>query len=126
MHLTRRFTRHGHVISCFIGEIPSPSLESQCPIRKALSSKSPSPAAVSSRSALVHAHRRCGPLVNRTADYGSSIGSEASSFSDLSGGYPINSFHQVFLTLVYSDASTSASALESALLSNIGPNGSRL
>jgi hypothetical protein len=77
-----------------IGEIPSPPLESQSPIRKkALSSKSPSPAAVSSRSALAHAHRRYGPLVDRTADYGSSIGSEASSFSDLSGGYPINSFH---------------------------------
>ena len=75
-----------------IGEIPSP-LESQPPIRKALSSKSPSPAAVSSRSALAHAHRRYGPLVDRTADYGSSIGSEASSFSDLSGGYPINAFH---------------------------------
>ena len=68
-----------------IGEIPDPPLGSQSPIRKALSSKSPSPAAVSSRSALAHAHRRYGPLVDRTADYGSSIGSEASSFSDLSG-----------------------------------------
>ena len=76
-----------------IGEIPSPPLGSQSPVRKALSSKSPSPAAVSSRSALAHAHRRYGPLVDRTADYGSSIGSEASSFSDLSGGYPINSLH---------------------------------
>jgi len=67
-----------------IGEIPSP--ESQSPIGKALSSKSPSPAAVSSRSALAHSHRRYGPLVDRTADYGSSIGSGTSSFSDLSGG----------------------------------------
>ena len=68
-----------------IGEIPSP--ESQSPIGKALSSKSPSPAAVSSRSALAHSHRRYGPLVDRTAEYGSSIGSGTSSFSDLSGGY---------------------------------------
>ena len=67
-----------------IGEIPSP--ESQSPIGKALSSKSPSPAAVSSRSALAHSHRRYGPLVDRTAEYGSSIGSGTSSFSDLSGG----------------------------------------
>lgn len=74
-----------------IGEIPSPPSESQShsPIKKALSSKSPSPAAVSSRSALAHAHRRYGPLVDRTADYGSSHGSETSSFSDLSGGHPV-------------------------------------
>lgn len=70
-----------------IGEIPSP--ESQSPMGKALSSKSPSPAAVSSRSALAHSHRRYGPLVDRTADYGSSIGSGTSSFSDLSGGYSV-------------------------------------
>ena len=70
-----------------IGEIPSP--ESQSPMGKALSSKSPSPAAVSSRSALAHGHRRYGPLVDRTADYGSSIGSGTSSFSDLSGGYSV-------------------------------------
>jgi hypothetical protein len=70
-----------------IGEIPSSN--SQSPIRKALSSKSPSPAAVSSRSALAHSHRRYGPLVDRTAEYGSSIGSGTSSFSDLSGGYSV-------------------------------------
>lgn len=70
-----------------IGEIPSP--ESQSPMGKALSSKSPSPAAVSSRSALAHSHRRYGPLVDRTADYGSSIGSGTSSFSDLSGVYSV-------------------------------------
>ena len=70
-----------------IGEIPSP--DSQSPIGKALSSKSPSPAAVSSRSALAHSHRRYGPLIDRTADYGSSIGSGTSSFSDLSGGYSV-------------------------------------
>ena len=70
-----------------IGDIPSP--DSQSPIRKALSSKSPSPAAVSSRSALAHSHRRYGPLVDRTADYGSSIGSGTSSFSDLSGGHSV-------------------------------------
>lgn len=92
-----------------IGEILSPPPESQphSPIKKALSSKSPSPAAVSSRSALAHHQRRYGPLIDRTADYGSSHGSETSSFSDLS------------------DASISASALESALLSKIGPNSSR-
>ena len=73
-----------------IGEIPSP--ESQSPIGKALSSKSPSPAAVSSRSALAHSHRRYGPLGDRTADYGSSIGSGTSSFSDLSGGYFVKIF----------------------------------
>ena len=74
-----------------IGEIPSPPPESQCnsPIRKALSSKSPSPAAVSSRNALAHPPRRYGPLIDRTADFGSSHGSETSSFSDLSGGYPV-------------------------------------
>ena len=72
-----------------IGDIPSPPPESQSPIRKTLSSKSPSPAAISSRSALGHAHRRYGPLVDRTADYGSSHGSETSSFSDLSGEYPV-------------------------------------
>ena len=75
-----------------IGEIPSPPPESQSPIRKALSSKSPSPAAVSSRSVAAHVHRRYGPLVDRTADYGSSVGSETSSFSDLSGGYPVQNF----------------------------------
>ena len=70
-----------------IGDIPSP--DSHSPIGKALSSKSPSPAAVSSRSALAHSHRRYGPLVDRTADYGSSIGSGTSSFSDLSGRYSV-------------------------------------
>ena len=109
-----------------IGDIPSPPPESQSPIRNALSNKSPSPAAVSSRSALGQAHRRYGPLVDRTADYGSSHGSEASSFSDLSGGCPVKILSLVFLTLFFSDASISASALESALLSNIGPNSSRL
>ena len=70
-----------------IGDIPSS--DSQSPIGKALSSKSPSPAAVSSRSALAHSHRRYGPLLDRTAEYGSSIGSGTSSFSDLSGGYSV-------------------------------------
>ena len=70
-----------------IGDIPSP--DSQSPVGKALSSKSSSPAAISSRSVLAHSHRRFGPLVDRTADYGSSIGSGTSSFSDLSGGYSV-------------------------------------
>ncbi|PPQ86823.1 hypothetical protein CVT25_012654 [Psilocybe cyanescens] len=94
-----------------IPDMPSPSSESQphSPIHKNISHKSSSPPAVSSRSALGHVqhHRRYGPLVDRASDIGSSHGSEASSFSDLS------------------DASISASALESALLSNLGNNGSR-
>ena len=70
-----------------IGEIPSS--DPQSPIGKALSSKSPCPAAISSRSALAHSHRRYGPLIDRMADYGSSIGSGTSGFSDLSGGYSV-------------------------------------
>ncbi|KIM46560.1 hypothetical protein M413DRAFT_17161 [Hebeloma cylindrosporum] len=90
-----------------IPDIPSPSSsQPQSPIGKNLSSKSSSPPALSSRNALGNVHRRYGPLVDRTSE--SSHGSEASSFSDLS------------------DASISASALESALLSNLGTNGSRL
>ncbi|KAF8165720.1 hypothetical protein B0H34DRAFT_250442 [Crassisporium funariophilum] len=91
-----------------IPEIPSSS-ESQphSPIGRTLSSKSSSPPAVSSRSALGHVQRRYGPLVDRRGDFGGSQGSEASSFSDLS------------------DASISASALESALMSNFGTGGSR-
>ncbi|KAH9482278.1 hypothetical protein JR316_0004376 [Psilocybe cubensis] len=99
----------------------SPSSESQPhspPARNRNQNFSPhkapsSPPAVSSKSAQGHhvnhqSQRRFGPLVDRTSDIGSSHGSEASSFSDLS------------------DASISASALESALLSNLGSNGSRL
>ncbi|KAJ7505477.1 hypothetical protein B0H11DRAFT_2170306 [Mycena galericulata] len=86
-----------------IPDIPSPPPDSQphSPISRHLSpSKSSSPPALSPRSALGQSHRRFGPL-------GSNHGSEASSFSDIS------------------DTSLSASALESALLSNIRGNGSR-
>jgi len=88
-----------------IPSMPSPPSESQpqSPITRHLSpSKSSSPPAVSPRSAHGQSHMRYGPLVGRdVSERGSSQGSEASSFSDIS------------------DASLSASALESALLSNI-------
>ncbi|KAJ7459693.1 hypothetical protein FB451DRAFT_1141459 [Mycena latifolia] len=94
-----------------IPDIPSPPPDSQphSPISRHLSpSKSSSPPALSPRSALGHSHRRYGPLVERgVSEQGSNNGSEASSFSDIS------------------DTSLSASALESALLSNIRGNGSR-
>ncbi|KAJ7175694.1 hypothetical protein C8R46DRAFT_944631 [Mycena filopes] len=94
-----------------IPDIPSPPADSQphSPISRHLSpSKSSSPPALSPRSALGQSHRRYGPLVERAvSEQGSNNGSEASSFSDIS------------------DASLSASALESALLSNIRGNGSR-
>ncbi|KAG6812949.1 hypothetical protein H0H92_015269 [Tricholoma furcatifolium] len=93
-----------------IPDIPSPPPESQTrPIfqRRMSASKSASPPAISPRSALGQRYR---PLVDRTtSEHSSSHGSEASSFSDLS------------------DASLSdASALESALMSNIRGGGSRL
>jgi len=94
-----------------IPDIPSPPTDSQphSPISRHLSpSKSSSPPALSPRSALGQSHRRYGPLVERGGEQGSNHGSEASSYSDLS------------------DTSLSASALESALLSNIRGNGSRL
>ncbi|RDB19947.1 hypothetical protein Hypma_012923 [Hypsizygus marmoreus] len=92
-----------------IPDIPSPPAESQShsPIPRRLShSKSSSPPTLSPRSAI---GQRYGPLIDRSvSEQGSNHGSEASSFSDIS------------------DASLSASALESALLSNIRGNGSRL
>ncbi|KAG6916483.1 hypothetical protein DXG01_006677 [Tephrocybe rancida] len=91
-----------------IPDIPSPPPESQPrpTIQRRLSaSKSSSPPVLSPRSALGQRYR---PLVDRTAsEHSSSHGSEASSFSDLS------------------DADLSASALESALMSNIRGGGSR-
>jgi len=88
-----------------IPSMPSPPPESQpqSPIARHLSpSKSSSPPAVSPRSAHGQSHLRYGPLVGRdVSERGSSQGSETSSFSDIS------------------DASLSASALESALMSNI-------
>jgi len=96
-----------------IPSIPSPPPESQpqSPISRHLSpSKSSSPPAVSPRSVRGQSHLRYAPMVGRTvSEQGSNHGSSASSFSDIS------------------DASLSASALESALLSNIrGGGGSRL
>ncbi|KAK0206970.1 hypothetical protein DFS33DRAFT_1318164 [Desarmillaria ectypa] len=90
-----------------IPDMPSPPSESQphSPISRHMSpSKSSSPPALSPRSAI---GQRYGHLVRRTASDGSNGGSEASSFSDISD-------------------SLSASALESALLSNIRGTGSRL
>lgn len=72
-----------------IPDIPSPPGDSQphSPIRRHLStSKSSSPPTVSPRSAIGQPHRRYGPLVDRSmSEQESSQGSEASSFSDLSG-----------------------------------------
>lgn len=107
-----------------IPDIPSQSSESQphSPIGRGLSSKSSSPPAVSSRSAVGLVHRRR----ERPTDFGSSHGSEASSFSDLSGMFYLLPPSRKFSSEIYLDASISASVLESALLSNIGNNGSRL
>ncbi|TFK43860.1 hypothetical protein BDQ12DRAFT_675683 [Crucibulum laeve] len=87
---------------------PPPDSVPQSPISRHMSSKSSSPPAVSPRSAM---GRRFHSLVDRSSEHGSSHGSEASSFSDIS------------------DASISASALESALMSNMSNvrgNGSRV
>jgi hypothetical protein len=113
-----------------IPSIPSPPPGSQphSPISRHLSpSKSSSPPAVSPRSAHGQSHLRYGPLVDRTGEQDSSQGSETSSFSDLSGeslrGDGAAPFHADF---GLADASLSASALESALLSNLRGTGSRL
>ncbi|PPQ69244.1 hypothetical protein CVT26_003656 [Gymnopilus dilepis] len=70
-----------------IPDMPSASSDSQSqpPLGRNFSNKSVSPPALSPRSALGHAQRRYGPLVDRTGDLSSNHGSEASSFSDLSG-----------------------------------------
>ncbi|KAJ7070008.1 hypothetical protein C8F01DRAFT_1114951 [Mycena amicta] len=96
-----------------IPDIPSPPPDSQShsPMSRHLSpSKSTSPPALSPRSALGQSHRRYSALMS---DHESSHGSEAStgSFSDISD---------------LADGSLSASALESALMSNIRKNGSRI
>jgi hypothetical protein len=66
---------------------PPPSSQPQSPISRHMSpSKSSSPPAVSPRSAHGQSHLRYGPLVDRsTSEQGSNHGSEASSFSDISG-----------------------------------------
>ncbi|KAF7291731.1 Atg29-N domain-containing protein [Mycena chlorophos] len=96
-----------------IPDIPSPPVDSlpHSPMSRHLSpSKSSSPPALSPRSALGQSHRRYSAIMS---DQSSSHGSEAStgSFSDISD-------------LI--DGSLSASALESALMSNIRKNGSRV
>ncbi|KAH9947198.1 hypothetical protein B0H21DRAFT_740034 [Amylocystis lapponica] len=97
-----------------IPSIPSPPLQTRTPARhlaRALSPqgnlKSVSPPALSPRSALGQAHARMARAGSAQAGRASEQGSEASSFSDLS------------------DASLSASALESSLMSNIRGGGLR-
>ncbi|KAG2369797.1 hypothetical protein BDR07DRAFT_1476892 [Suillus spraguei] len=87
--------------------VPPP--ESQSPMARHLStSKSSSPPTVSTRNARGQSHMRYGPLAG-LSEQESSHGSSASSFSDIS------------------EASFSASALESALMSNVPAGaGSRL
>jgi hypothetical protein len=73
-----------------IPDIPSPGdSQPHSPTSRHMSSKSASPPTVSPRSALGQSHRRYGPLVDRTmSEPGSSHGgSEASSFSDISGEF---------------------------------------
>ncbi|KAG1752442.1 uncharacterized protein EDB91DRAFT_1102598 [Suillus paluster] len=92
-----------------IPSIPSPPPESQSPMARHLStSKSSSPPTVSTRNARGLSHMRYAPLAG-LSEQESSHGSSASSFSDIS------------------DTSFSASALESALMSNVPAGaGSRL
>jgi hypothetical protein len=70
-------------------------------------------------------------MVGQTvSEQGSNHGSSASSFSDISGKYSLIHIPLLLLLIAYLlfvDASLSASALESALMSNIrGGGGSRL
>ncbi|TDL29357.1 hypothetical protein BD410DRAFT_892664 [Rickenella mellea] len=96
-----------------IPSIPSPSgSQPHSPISRHLSpaKKSSSPPALSSGNARGQSHMQYRPIMGRTrpSEKGSNHGSSASSFSDIS------------------ETSVSASALESALLSNIRGGGSRL
>ncbi|KAJ7591494.1 hypothetical protein C8J56DRAFT_935709 [Mycena floridula] len=85
-----------------IPDIPSPPPDSHSPMGRHI------PPALSPRSAIGQSHRRYGSIHRPVSEQGSSQGSQASSFSDIS------------------DASLSASALDSALMSNIRGNGSRI
>jgi hypothetical protein len=108
---------------------PPPESQSQSPISRHLSpSKSSSPPTVSPRSVRGQSHMRYGPMVGRTvSEQGSNHGSSASSFSDISGRCSRLLSLLSNLNYCFADASLSASALESALLSNIrGGGGSRL
>ncbi|KAG6900434.1 hypothetical protein C0993_010822 [Termitomyces sp. T159_Od127] len=110
-----------------IPDIPSPPPESQPyrSIQRRLSvSKSSSPPALSPRNALGQRFR---PLVDRTSSaHSSNHGSEASSFSDLSGALHLVSSMSISNVIVYADADLSTSALESALMSNIRTGNSRM
>ena len=107
-----------------IPDIPSPpEMQSRPPLSRRMSfGKSTSPPTVSQGTALGQRYR---PLADRSRSESSSHGSEASSFSDLSGKFSVPAL-RCSLTICGLDASLSASALESALLSNIRGNGSRL
>lgn len=115
-----------------IPSIPSPPPESQSPISRHLSpNKSSSPPALSPRSARGQSHLRYAPIRGRASiseQESSNQDSSASSFSDMSGqnlGSLVSSCFEL-TSYVFSDASLSASALESALMSNIRGGGSRL
>ncbi|KAF7432770.1 hypothetical protein PC9H_004713 [Pleurotus ostreatus] len=71
-----------------IPDIPSPPPDSQLnsPLSRHMSApKSSSPPAVSPRSAIGQSHRHYGLIDRAVSEQGSSVGSEASSFSDISG-----------------------------------------
>lgn len=117
-----------------IPSIPSPPPEAQFDslARRHLSAnKSSSPPVVSPRSAHGQTHPRYGPMGRRAMSSASeqeSHGSSASSFSDLSGKCSSSIIlDNVSDSIIHpADASLSASALESALMSNIRGGGSRL
>ncbi len=117
-----------------IPSIPSPPPEPRSPqlspIARHLSpvGKSTSPPAVSHGSVwgTVRHTPRTRIAGKGRSDRGSEIGSEASSFSDLSGGKCRISLCHYNLADCLKDASLSTSALESALLSNIRGGGSRM
>ncbi len=77
-----------------IPDIPSPPPDSQLnsPLSRHMSApKSSSPPAVSPRSAIGQSHRHYGLIDRAVSEQGSSVGSEASSFSDISGESPNSS-----------------------------------
>lgn len=116
-----------------IPSIPSPSSESQphSPLsrRHSHANKSSSPPAVSGGHARGQSHLQYRPMMGGAiaSDRGSNQGSSASSFSDISGGcLNSRSGFEALIIYVLPETSLSASALESALLSNIRGGGSRL
>jgi len=108
-----------------IPSMPSPPPETQSPISRRFSTnKSSSPPTVSTRNARGQSHMRYTALAG-LSEQESSHGSSASSFSDISGTF-FGSSSCVLEVNVVVDASFSASALESALMSNVPGAGSRL